>query len=585
VCDDRLTVFTILQNELFRLRDRYAAYTGQWQLGTYVYGAIMDSRNSALKRLQANFGRIITGDVKAANRASTEISGSSVKSASAGNAAEEVLKRYFANLKHLSQPAEGIVDPDAWFLGNETITRENIFGIGTGTAVKDKGGIFVGTGCGMALEYIFHSGAEEAYIVDYNVLVTEMFWPILFALYTQNPDRLNFIGELLSMDFTPRQRREFQDKGIWDIIITAREKNKPSREKYEASIRRFTRLLKPHASEQLKGELSRYIRRFFFSFLVSRQQLRFGFPDADYATFAMISNLQASIDSLGGTLSSQESYEKMRGMILSNGIKVATGDFTKKGLDRVADEIRSQNKEVSLLYTSNAQAAVLVDKKAKPYRRMFDNFLKLPMLESAVVLYAVYGTENTPNLTYPDFVSIASILSLPSRHNLLYKAVLHQQVMNLLAHFNNQAMPLANRVGELSHAFDEVVRILKPDNVRISRTSKRLFDIFRFPQAYPYSMGRFKDRKALNRYLSKKGIVGVDQFDYEIVCRSLEAMGVIQKAVKSSSAGDGNKQPKVVYKIKDPAVALKQLGIKDDPYSRTIFSAGHRVELRIGSQA
>jgi hypothetical protein len=92
------------------------------------------------------------------------------------------------------------------------------------------------------LEYGFHADSEEVYVLEYNQLVTEILWPVLFVLFAEHPDRLGFLEDLLSVRFSKSEKEQFQSADFLTVIDKGliASKNHPFQELFEKYQRNVT---------------------------------------------------------------------------------------------------------------------------------------------------------------------------------------------------------------------------------------------------------------------------------------------------------------------------------------------------------
>ena len=497
---------------------------------------------------------------------------------------EKTLDNYFRTLRRLSVVNEGIINHDLYFPGNETLTRANIEGFSPETAVKNKGGVFVGIGVGTALEYVFHSNAEDAYLINYNLLVTEVLWPILFVLFEENDDRLDFLATLLSVEFIPEEKQALRKKGVAEVIRFAWGAKPVSRDKFYKNIRRFVALLKPRVSLKTRRKLSAMVGGLFYNFLgifSSDIRRKTGMESTDFLDIGVNPNhMRRIIDRLGGTLSSQNAYKKTREIIGRGKVKVVSGDFGGQALKRISEELNAGGRRVSLIYLSN-----ILDWKANLpfYLRIFRNLHNLPLTGSALVLRAVDGGYTCPNQLFSEFMAMVINPDMPSRHPLKFRIYMSWALLRTIPLFMSPKIKIRWHTFDISELYRTTVNIHRiqpgaPKDAGLLDKTDKFYKFFSRGNL-KYKKGQFRNRDEFRTNLADNGVIVPDPFDFELAAKVFEVIGIIQRLPPASSPVDKEGPPDPAPLAANDVVFKKSLGPYDSgsPLSQAPADDAHRL--------
>ncbi len=437
---------------------------------------------------------------------------------------ENPLDQYFKELNRRSAPQESIIFEDISFPGNETISMAQIEGPSPELSIKNIGGVLIGTGAGHVLEFAFHGNVEDAYVVDINPLVTEIVWPIILELYGSHDNRLGFFEELFSTDLNEEERRGLQNKTVANILHFMNFVKGPSVQKVEGTIKKYVKLLKPHVSPQVQPYLYKTVAGFFYDL---PQRFRAEGQRPKSLPFIVDFSLSAfrDIDKIQGTLSSESAYLKMRSMILAGRIKIVTGDLTGNALEKISDEIKSQSKQVSMVYLSNVIEWI---KGAKSYQTMLESLEKISSNGRLILLQTVHGgSPFLSNQYLKGFISVLKLgWNLPSNHSEKYRSVMMRLLIGTtygVPYINSLSLKITVLCNRAGHAFKGLPeeKFWKEVEYKIGKINPHAAGI--------YHKNQFNSLSSLQNFLNERGIKNIDPFDLYIIAQVYEDLGILRK--------------------------------------------------------
>ncbi|MBN2453658.1 MAG: transglycosylase SLT domain-containing protein, partial [Candidatus Omnitrophica bacterium] len=514
--------------------------------GLFAFDAIasFDRSNALSDRAQAEAVRKIVSDGTKPPVREAYDTGSATPAEEPGT--RDFVAALYRNMKKLSVPEEGFPDRRIDYPSNEHLEPIQIEG--SPASIKGRGGVYIGTGAGLALEHIFHSGADEAYIIDCNPFVTEVVWPIVLTLFNESKDRLDYIAAVFSTEFTAEEKILLHDKNLGDIESHIR-KNKGGHDvaTMKRNISRFELLLSPHVRPDVRAEMKKIITGFFLGFRrdVYDANLAPGsadklFPQDSFIKMVSLVYLYQNISDLSGTLSTEEAYQKTRRIINKGRIKLVTGEVEGKAFKNVARDIAAHHKAVSILYISN----IFDYFRGSEFSRVvqfFKNLRRLPVEQGAILMRSGAGGSGALSQRFSEFMLLAldgmphTVKRSPESAFKLYCCFIQRYVAFV------SDLPVDDKIIGLQGSFYDPVN------------DEGNEDIYNFIGSFFFhgAVRRFTSRAEFKKYVKQTydnrhpggfDVDGTDPFDMEILLLSLEAIGIIQKEGHGSGANTGSVQ-------------------------------------------
>ena len=213
-----------------------------------------------------------------------------------------------------------------WFGTNELIT-------GYKEHLEGKNGVYIGVGYGgQNFSKLCHGNFQEAIIIDLNPFVTEVYMPMRALLISRCETRAEYLSTTYGIRLDEKTSHELKNASLEKIdeVLSSKKDLRDT-----AFIEETGKEIIALFPDSLKAQAEKLWNKYAYTPAIYRGIVR-------------------SMKQEESWLQNEESYAKIRNMILQNKIKGITGNWlSKEFTDKISSYIHGQKKETSVVYISN----------------------------------------------------------------------------------------------------------------------------------------------------------------------------------------------------------------------------------------